>query len=45
MNRIRKPLQILAAIKYEREIKKSQKKIGQYVYNPQTEITITSTSW
>jgi hypothetical protein len=45
MTRIRKPLTILANLKKEVEIKKSQRKIGKYVYNPQTEITITSTSW
>jgi hypothetical protein len=45
MNRIRKPLEIIAVVKHELKIKKSQKKIGKYVYNPQTEITITSTSW
>jgi len=45
MTRIRKPFEILANLKKDVEIKKSQKKIGKYVYNPQTEITITSTSW
>lgn len=45
MTRIRKPLEIVANLKKEIDIKRSQKKIGKYVYNPQTEITITSTSW
>lgn len=31
--------------RYEKSIKDSQNKIGPYVYNPQTEINITSTSW
>jgi len=34
MSRIRKPLEILATVKYERKIKKSQKKLAETTLVP-----------
>lgn len=35
----------VAAYRYEKSIADSQAKIGPYIYEPQTTVTITATTW